>query len=213
MRIAACTLAILLACGPAIAAETPVCPPEGSGGDLSSNRLKNRWVEPKDYQEKTVGDILVTLPVTLYTPKSRTAFREKHFEVIEANEYKGIALVGHVVDATQARPHLANCESKKRRDIELRLTQEQPASPTDGKRLRGQAMIAAVTPWAQDNHPEWTLKAFEKLAKAGAKVRVSGWMFYNAEPQEELMQLRGTMWEIHPVTKIEVWKDGGWVSL
>ena len=42
-------------------------------------------------------------------------------------------------------------------------------------------------------------------------MRVSGWMFYNAEPQEQLMQLRGTMWEIHPVTRIEVWKDGGWV--
>jgi hypothetical protein len=213
MRFAAFTLSIFFACGGAVATEQPACPPEGSGGDLSTNRLKNRWVEPKDYQEKTVGDILVTLPVTLYTPKSRTAFREKHFEVIEANEYKGIALVGHVVDASRAKPHVANCESKKRRDIELRLVEERPTSPADGKRLRGQSMVAAVTPWGQDNHPAWNLKALEKLAKTGAKLRVSGWMFYNAEPQEELMQLRGTMWEIHPVTKIEVWKDGDWVSL
>ena len=24
---------------------------------------------------------------------------------------------------------------------------------------------------------------------------------------------RGTIWEIHPITKIEVWKNGTWVDL
>jgi hypothetical protein len=24
---------------------------------------------------------------------------------------------------------------------------------------------------------------------------------------------RGTIWEIHPITKIEVWKSGAWVDL
>ena len=34
------------------------------------------------------------------------------------------------------------------------------------------------------------------------KVRVTGWLFY--EPEEELVDPRGTRWELHPVTDIVV---------
>lgn len=198
---------------PAAAAPPAPCPPEGDGGNPSTNRLMNRPVEPKSYQPMTVQDVLLKLPVTLYTPKDRSAFLEKHFEALEATEYKGVALVGHVVDASLAAPHAANCRSGTRRDIELRLSEEKPASTADARRLRAQSVVVAVTPSGQERQPAWNLKTLAKLAKNGAKVRVSGWMFYDSERQDELARLRGTLWELHPVTKIEVWKDGSWVDL
>ncbi len=35
------------------------------------------------------------------------------------------------------------------------------------------------------------------------------------EHQKDMVEkgLRSTLWEIHPVTKIEVWKDGQWFDL
>ncbi|GEM_PF-6488381 len=36
---------------------------------------------------------------------------------------------------------------------------------------------------------------------------------YDPEHPEPLNRLRGTLWEIHPVTAIDVWRDGMWVPL
>ena len=51
------------------------------------------------------------------------------------------------------------------------------------------------------------------LARAGTKVRVSGWVMYDPEHPNMLRKTRGTLWEIHPVTKIEYMDGGAWKNL
>jgi len=48
----------------------------------------------------------------------------------------------------------------------------------------------------------------------GQPVRMSGWLMLDPEHQDMINSgLRSTLWEIHPITKIEVFKDGQWVDL
>jgi len=38
------------------------------------------------------------------------------------------------------------------------------------------------------------------------QVRISGWLMLDPEHQDMIDEgLRSTLWEIHPITKIEVW--------
>jgi hypothetical protein len=46
------------------------------------------------------------------------------------------------------------------------------------------------------------------------KVRISGWLMLDPEHKDMIDEgLRSTLWEIHPITKIEVWSNGAWVDL
>jgi hypothetical protein len=44
-------------------------------------------------------------------------------------------------------------------------------------------------------------------------VRFSGWLLFDPEHKNHLGRFRQTLWEIHPITKIEVSTDGEWVDL
>jgi hypothetical protein len=62
------------------------------------------------------------------------------------------------------------------------------------------------------------------LATAGDTVRVSGWLMFDPEHWSQMWQYsspadttgtkaRITLWEIHPVTRMEVRRNGAWVPL
>jgi len=44
-------------------------------------------------------------------------------------------------------------------------------------------------------------------------VRISGWTLLDPEHRNHLNHYRSTLWEIHPITKIEVWDGTTWVDL
>lgn len=69
-------------------------------------------------------------------------------------------------------------------------------------------MIVEPTPNMLSQHPSSRLHTLQQLARQGAKVRVSGWVMYDPEHPDQLDKTRGTLWEVHPVTKIEVWSGG-----
>jgi hypothetical protein len=50
---------------------------------------------------------------------------------------------------------------------------------------------------------------------AGQLLRISGWLMFDPEHLSSVGQSRATLWEIHPITKIEASTDGGktWVDL
>ena len=66
---------------------------------------------------------------------------------------------------------------------------------TDTKRW----MIVEVSPAWQKKDKALKGKALKKLM--GHDVRVSGWLYYEADAEDP--DPRGTRWELHPVTKIE----------
>jgi len=44
-------------------------------------------------------------------------------------------------------------------------------------------------------------------------VRISGWLMLDPEHRNHLNKYRGTLWEVHPITRIEVQQDSTWVLL
>jgi hypothetical protein len=51
------------------------------------------------------------------------------------------------------------------------------------------------------------------LVDSQTEVRISGWLMYDSEHVNVIGTQRATVWEVHPITKIEVQKDGQWVDL
>jgi len=53
-------------------------------------------------------------------------------------------------------------------------------------------------------------------------VRISGWLMFDPDHPSMILdptnpnisgKFRVTLWEVHPITKIEVWQNGAWVDL
>lgn len=189
------------------------CPPEGKGGDPIANRLKNRGATPTSFQEMDVPQFLASFTPDMHTPKNRAEFTAPQKEAIEPREQEGIALTGYLLMVKQGAVAAANCEDKKRRDFHLWIGKIPEHYKDMAKKARAKAVIVEPTPLWQAQHPTWRLHNLEKLAKQGALVRISGWAFYNPEHPNEFGKTRGTLWEVHPVTKIEVWSGGGWREL
>jgi hypothetical protein len=47
---------------------------------------------------------------------------------------------------------------------------------------------------------------------SNSPVRITGWTLLDPEHAAQIGQFRSTLWEVHPVTAIEVFKDGQWVN-
>jgi hypothetical protein len=44
-------------------------------------------------------------------------------------------------------------------------------------------------------------------------VRISGWLLLDPEHRAHLGKYRSTLWEIHPITRIEVFDGKNWIDL
>lgn len=195
------------------APELPACPVEGEGGDVVLNRLKNRAVEPKHAAPQTVAGFLRTLTPDLGTSHLRARFTPAQRAYVEAREKTALALEGYLLDAKQSGPETSNCHAIDARDFHVWLGERPGATPADNKALRAQAVVVEPTPAGQRTHPTWRLHLLKRLARDAAKVRVTGWLMYDPEHPNELGRTRGTLWELHPVTRIEVWSGGRWHDL
>jgi len=189
------------------------CPPEGKGGDPLANILKNRATAPSSYQEMEVLPFLASHKPDMLTPKNRGQFTNQQMQAIETSEHEGVAISGYLLMAKKGGVDPANCNDKKRRNFQLWIAKIPETHKKLVKSERAEAVVAELTPLWQARHPGWSLRTLEKLAKQGSKIRISGWAFYNAEHPEEIGKTRATLWEVHPVTRIEVWNNDHWQEL
>jgi hypothetical protein len=184
------------------------CPPEGSGRfDRELNRLKNRADTSEHYIPATLAE-LARLPWPLsigygyrvrWTPAQRAAVAR----------VEGIPVVveAHIVALRRIPPEPTNCGARREemRDYHLWLHDAPRGSARGG-------VVAEVTPRFRAVHPGWTLARLDSLRAAGARVRVSGWLLLDNLHPELVGIRRSTLWEIHPITRIEVrGADGAWV--
>ena len=74
------------------------------------------------------------------------------------------------------------------------------------------AIIVETTPRTRPQH-KWTTSMLAPLVDSQTQVRVSGWLMYDSEHIGAIGTQRATVWEVHPITKIEVQSNGQWVDL
>lgn len=202
------------------------CGETGDGGDTDTNRRKNRTDVPAIYHAVT-WTAINNLDYAKGAPKSRMDWAPSQLATIEAFEGAAISVEGYLykVKVESSSPNAnsggesTNCHARLANDVDWHM----PLTANVGE---GQdvAIIVETTPRVRQQHSRWTtarLKLWtghigskENASYNEQKVRISGWLMLDPEHQDMIDSgLRSTLWEIHPITKIEVWNNGTWTDL
>jgi hypothetical protein len=179
------------------------CGPTGSGSkrDKETNRRKNRADIPTQYHDVT-WKAIAELPYPAPAPKSRENFSDEQLAMI--GKYEGVAVqtVGYIV---AIKPQANNTEScncswkgENATDWHIALVEH----PGDGEKT---SIVVEPTPRIKKQHLKWTKKSLEPWLNHDIPVRISGWLLFDPQHANHLKKYRSTLWEIHPITKIEVW--------
>ena len=80
------------------------------------------------------------------------------------------------------------------------------------------AVVIEPTPRFKERHPNWRRPRLRHLEAdrrdAGDSVRVTGFLFYDPSHEDHIRRgFRSTMWELHPITRIEVLRAGRWFDV
>ncbi len=206
MRLPAAALLVLVAiassaCGtsPSSIPTSPAafhgCPTEGRGGDPELNRLKNRTETGTPVQSSVEQILSLPWPRTIerrhlaqWPPQDRAR--------VEAINGEYVQIEGYLIAVSSQGPEATNCQSATDVDFHIWLA----ASPSDG---RERSVIIEATPRVRAGNPDQSLETIRGLVSRQVRVRVTGWMMLDPEHPDQVGKTRGTIWEIHPVMKIE----------
>jgi hypothetical protein len=184
------------------------CPPEGAGKDPLLDGLKNR-VDEGPYTPMEF-DTIINLP---WPPgvggrvRDRWKTRDRH--AVERYEGRPVAVEGFIGGLKREKPEATNCYqiSESMRDYHIALVPVANDSAPD-------AIVAEVTPRVRANHPAWRFDRLEQLQAARQRIRVSGWLMLDQAHPDQLGVRRATLWEVHPVMRVELRaRDGRWIAL
>ena len=115
---------------------------------------------------------------------------------------------GYFGNLREDLPEPANCNRENGSNLDWRISFTQEA-----KDDRSQAIMAVVTPRVRFDH-KWTIDLIHAvIIGSHARVRVYGWLFFDPEHPEDIGVTRSTLWEIHPVMKIDVLQGDHWLPL
>jgi len=186
-----------------------ICGPTGDGGDTATNARKNRTDVPISYHDVTWQAI-----ATLSYPKAPTS-RAKWTaaQLAQIAPYEGVALrvEGYIVafkPQTTGKGESTNCHFTLADEVDWHIALVAKAG--DGENT---ALVVETTPRVRQLHPKWTPDALRPWVDADAPVRIAGWLMFDPDHPNHLGKYRSTLWQIHPITRIEVFKDGAWVDL
>ena len=183
------------------------CPPEGDGGDPVLNRLKNR-IDDGDYIPVSFDTL-----VQLQWPQTIERKNRKNWPASEATEvarFEGAPVVfeGFLASSRMEGPESPNCHGADAefRDFHIWVTKSAGED-------RSGSIVVEVTPPLRARHPNWRTDLLGQIARKDQRVRISGWLLLDPEHPDQVGKTRGTIWEVHPVTKIEVSDGSRWMNI
>jgi hypothetical protein len=189
------------------------CPAGGQGGDTPTNLLKNR---SDDLPE--AHDVMWSAIMALKYPAAPT-MRSKWTtdQLAQIKPFEGVAIrtVGYLAHKPKIEDEgtgeSTNCKFLEDADVDWHIYLSQTPSDTG----LGNTVIVETTPRIRKRF-DWSFNVLERYVGKGP-VRISGFLMLDPEHRSQVGTARGTVWEIHPVTKIEVcdspscaesaWKD------
>ena len=202
------------------------CGESGDGGDTATNLLKNRIDVPAAYHY-VIWDAINQVTYPHGANRSRMDWTQSQLNQIAPFEGVPIAVEGYLykvkVESSSANStsggESTNCHAHLASDVDWHMPLT--AQSGQGENL---AIIVETTPRMRQLHPNWTVNRLKPWTEhvnnqanpafKGQRVRISGWLMFDPEHQDMITSgLRSTLWEIHPITKIEVFQNGGWADL
>lgn len=194
--------------------EEGTCGPTGDGGDTETNVRKNRTDLPTDYH---LVAFKALTPPALSFPNAATHRTNPHgwtaAELAEIAPFEGEAVTveGYIFvirPQTGGSGESTNCHQKRPLDVDWHI-----ALTENFGDLEPTAVVVETTPRMRINHPRWTTAALAAYVGKNTPVRISGFTMLDPEHKSHLGVHRVTLWEIHPITKIEVFASGAWLDL
>jgi hypothetical protein len=116
-------------------------------------------------------------------------------------EATGVTFEGILIAVRQQKQEASNCERADLNDYHIWI------APPDSRQFKANGMVVEATPRWKGANPAWSLTALRKLAAQRARVRITGWLLFDQEHPDEVGRSRATAWEIHPITRIEVFTN------
>ena len=183
------------------------CPGDGDGGDRGLNRLKNR-VDSAAWVPTPFANVLMLDWPSSVVRRARDDWSRREANAVAVKEGSPVAVEGYFAGAKVEGPEATNCHGaeSKFRDWHVWL------AATPGKDRR-RSIVVETTPVIRSMHPEWTISGIRRLVRDSTLVRVSGWLMLDPEHPDQLGKTRGTLWEIHPVMRIEIFAAGQWSAI
>ncbi len=185
------------------------CSVQGVGGDPDLNAQKNRSVEPGTVSKITVAQMRDLPTVPSSDGKDRSAWPDSLANKIEAQETKGVFFIGYVIHAKAEGKESSNCQLTAAKDHDVHVYVGD--GPDDDATS---SAIVEVTPRWRNTNPTWNAPELQQLVMSGAQVRIAGFLLYDQDHWDMIRKgQRSTLWEIHPITNIEVQTKSGWMEL
>jgi len=185
------------------------CGATGDGGDRETNLRKNRTDTPPPYHNVTFAAI-AQLPYP-HGPKHRHDWSQSQLAEIERFEGVAVQVVGYLAalkPQTGGSGESTNCHWTGAAQVDWHLALVGTLGQGESE-----SVVIETTPRIRRKHSAWTTGTIGPWVDQDTLVRISGWLMFDPEHRNHLNKYRATLWEIHPITKIEVWRDGSWVDL
>ncbi|HEX3468528.1 MAG TPA: hypothetical protein VHT05_10650 [Candidatus Elarobacter sp.] len=204
---------------PAVFPADGSCPVDGDTGDPALNDQKNRFRAPStsdvNAAVKVPADAIGLPEPAGATKVHRQKWPSAAAADVAALESTAAVVEGYILDVIPENGNggeASNCHRTEpyRYDYHIYLAGDK--TTTD----KADTMVVEMTPrWQSINHPGWCVENVAPLKTQRAHVRVTGWLMFDEDHlSDERAGTRGTVWEIHPVTKFETQTgDGPWQPL
>jgi hypothetical protein len=184
------------------------CGPTGDGGDTFTNARKNRTDEPAQYHDVSWKAVQgLAYPVA---GRSLATWSTQQLAEIQPYEGEAVSVVGYLaaikVEAGGSGES-TNCHFSNAVEVDWHMPLVEHSGDPEAT-----AIVVETTPRVRQMHAKWTSTALSPWVNSADPVRISGWTLLDPEHRAHLGKYRSTLWEIHPITKIEVFQDGQWVN-
>ncbi len=182
------------------------------GKRLDLWRKKLRLHTPASYTPITVEEMIALQP--------GCPFHDRQVDEINRQEERSVVMEGYLVTVEQLADGKTYAHLLRRGDIHLEIGPAPEFSPEGSSAERVICEVTVPAFW-DGGASNWNLEGLAPLAgwvkdglighsypggtPGGAKVRISGDLLDDFVHCAGVGDSRATAWEIHPITKIEVW--------
>jgi hypothetical protein len=197
MRASVRTLAVLVLLGGAAAALLSGCAVFLGEQGRYLVEQKNRVEVPTRYESMTFKEFLAL-------PSLSTSYTDGQWQQVRAQSARAVSIEGYIAEVRQVFDGPMYGKGPWAGDLHVHL-REQPQSQCFPPGPRGEQIVTEVTPHFQPPKTAWSEKNLRDLCDRQVRVRLSGLLMHDYPHLDGVGRWRNSAWEIHPVTKIEVW--------
>ena len=172
------------------------------------NRYKNRTNQP---QPATYHDISFEAFRNLPDPdKPPSQWSDAQRAEVESFHDIPVRIQGFLVALKdKGSAESTNCGFKKQNEVDWHMALAEQAGQGEDE-----SMVIETTPRVRRSHPKWTAERLKPWVDADNPIRVSGWIMFDPQHRNHMGKYRASMWEVHPIMRIEVFTDEGlWVDV